>query len=160
MAPAPRWIDSTGPMSVTVSDSICGKPRRQRRADFVGAVMVVDVVHGDARAALTDDLGDPVDHRRVRLGDRADPLIQHQPAVDVQTQQRLERQRGAQPRRGRADPAAAPQVVQPVDDDERVATRHRRTGRSFNGIQIRPRRRRLGGCAVRRTRHPSPPTAS
>ena len=77
------------------------------------------------RAAIADDLGDPIDHRRVRLGDGADPLVQHQPAVDVETQQRLQRQRGAQPGRGAADPAAAPQVVQPVHHDERVAPRAR-----------------------------------
>ena len=72
----------------------------------------------------------------MRLGGGADPLGQHQPAVDVEAQQWLQRQRGAQPGRAPADPAAAPQVVQPVHDDERMAARHGRTGRGLDGIQI------------------------
>ena len=41
------------------------------------------MVNRDRRATLTDDLGDPIDHRGMRLGDGADPLIQHQASVDV-----------------------------------------------------------------------------
>ena len=106
--------------------------------------MVVDVVYRDGGPAVADELGHPVDQRRIRLGHRPDPLIQHQPAVHIEAQQRLERQGGAEPRGRGADPAAAPQVVQTVNDDEGLSARDRRTRRGFNGIEVCAGGRRTG----------------
>ena len=120
-----------------MSGAICGSRDGQASRDVIGGVAVVDVVNGDLCAAVADHLGDLIDHRRMRLGGGADPLGQNQPAVDVDAQQRLQRQRGTQPRRSPADPAAAPQVVQPVHDDERVTAGNRRTRGGLNGVEVR-----------------------
>ena len=85
--------------------------------------------------ALADDVANPVDHGRRRMADGAHPLGQNKFAV-VDTQQRLERQRGAQPCLGPTDAAAAAQIVQPVHHDERVTAAHRRPCSARNGIQI------------------------
>ena len=61
-----------------------GQSRRQRRADLVGGVVVVDMVYRDGRLTVADDFGHSFDQCRMRLGDRADPLIQHQTAVDIE----------------------------------------------------------------------------
>jgi hypothetical protein len=50
------------------------QPAGERRTDRVGRVMVVDVVHGERRAAVADDLDDLIHHRGVSSRYRADPL--------------------------------------------------------------------------------------
>ena len=97
-APAPTCTASTGPMSVTVGGAICGSAwsaswpcHRRRRGCRRGG-------RRSARCRRRPTRRPDRSSRRA-LGDGADPLAQHQPAVDVETQQRLERQRGAQPRR-------------------------------------------------------------
>ena len=123
-----------------IAGSHAGSRSRQRRRHLLRAVRIGDVVHRQCGRALADDLADPVDHRRRRMGDGAHPLGQNEFAV-IDTQQRLERQRGAQPRLGPADPPAAAQVVQPVHHDERMTARHGRSRGVRDGVQVAARGR-------------------
>ena len=116
------------------------QPLTQRRRHLGGTVRVVDVVYRQGGRAVADGLADPIDHRLRRVTDGAHPLGQNKFAV-VDTQQRLERQRGARPRHRPPDASAAAQVVQSMHHDERMSACHGRARGVRDGVQVTARGR-------------------
>ena len=134
-SPVPACAPITAPTSDTRSRATRGSRSRSRSASSSARSAGAEVVHGQVGRPVPGGPHRQLDQplRRPRRG--AHLLQRHDPALR-HVQQRLHRQRGADQRRGGADPAAAAQPVERVDAEEHAAA-----GGDVRGGRLHGRRR-------------------